>query len=456
MKRGSAWRRRRRGRWRCALLAPAGAARRSRTARSGAGSRAPPGGPPPAADGAERDDIARVLERVEAEEDAGRLESACAHARAGVAPLRGRRARRRPGFAWASCGSQLGRYREAAAAYAAVVADGAADAAVYANFAEVLMAAGRLPDAEARYRDAISARRPIWASAIAASARTSWRSPTTGWRSRWIATSSRSPRARRCCARWRTIRRRRCSRSRRRRAATCSSFPTATSFYYLGLAAEAEGRDGDAEAAFREFIARAPREPLGARRGGAPRQEADGAARRAPAPAERCRGSSRTEPCWRRAASRRRSSTPPGATSCRFSTNAWTACACRRTRRCASRSRWTSTRAEKLTRVIAKVPAPFDERFARCVESATKTAAALLGVPAGAADDGAHRDGHRRPVERSPRAPIPAVARTGGRRGIRGRSWCAARSRVTSPSKGRSAWARAASPRSWGRSCPRG
>ena len=35
----------------------------------------------------------------------------------------------------------------------------------------------------------------------------------------------------------------------------------------------------------------------------------------------------------------------------------------------------------KLTRVIAKVPAPFDERFARCVESATKEHL-RFGVPA--------------------------------------------------------------------------
>ena len=56
--------------------------------------------------------------------------------------------------------------------------------------------------------------------------------------------------------------------------------PDGDVFYYLGLAAEAEGRDGDAEAAFREFIARAPREPLGARRRGAPRQESRGARRR--------------------------------------------------------------------------------------------------------------------------------------------------------------------------------
>ena len=35
--------------------------------------------------------------------------------------------------------------------------------------------------------------------------------------------------------------------------------PDGEVLYYVGLAAEVEGRDGDAEAAFREFITRAPR-----------------------------------------------------------------------------------------------------------------------------------------------------------------------------------------------------
>ncbi len=48
------------------------------------------------------------------------------------------------------------RYDAAARAYAAALAAGASDAAVYANLAEVLMADGRLGEAEARYRDAIA------------------------------------------------------------------------------------------------------------------------------------------------------------------------------------------------------------------------------------------------------------------------------------------------------------
>jgi tetratricopeptide (TPR) repeat protein len=52
--------------------------------------------------------------------------------------------------------TKAGRYDAAARAYAAALAAGASDAAVYTNLAEVLMADGRLGEAEARYRDAIA------------------------------------------------------------------------------------------------------------------------------------------------------------------------------------------------------------------------------------------------------------------------------------------------------------
>jgi tetratricopeptide (TPR) repeat protein len=51
--------------------------------------------------------------------------------------------------------SKLGRYREAVASYDAQIALGEADATVYANAAELLMALGRLGEAEDRYREAI-------------------------------------------------------------------------------------------------------------------------------------------------------------------------------------------------------------------------------------------------------------------------------------------------------------
>ena len=198
-----------------------------------------------------------MLERADGEESAGRLESACAMLERALPRYAG--AER--AAAWFRLGivrTRLGRYREAAAAYAAVVADGAADAAVYANFAEVLMAAGRLPDAQARYRDAISAatdlgvgdrRERVHELALAyyglavaldrdeqplaareAMLRALENDPTTA-----VLKIASTP------------------------GGDFFFVPDGDVFYYLGLAAEAEGRDGDAEAAFREFIARAPR-----------------------------------------------------------------------------------------------------------------------------------------------------------------------------------------------------
>jgi tetratricopeptide (TPR) repeat protein len=52
--------------------------------------------------------------------------------------------------------TKQGRYDAAAKAYGAAITLGAADPAVYMNLAEVLMAEGRLAEAEARYRDAIA------------------------------------------------------------------------------------------------------------------------------------------------------------------------------------------------------------------------------------------------------------------------------------------------------------
>ena len=60
-------------------------------------------------------------------------------------------------FRLAVARSRLGRHREAAAAYAGAVADGAGDSTIYTNLGEVLMADGRLSEAQARYRDAIAA-----------------------------------------------------------------------------------------------------------------------------------------------------------------------------------------------------------------------------------------------------------------------------------------------------------
>ena len=124
-----------------------------------------------------------------------------------------------------------GRYAEAAAGLREAAADEvpAAPRTVYANLAEVLMADGRLADAEARYRDAVAVARQRAHRESAGRARRTWRSPTTGspWRS--IATGSRGrarddrPRARAGSGRGGAQRRRRLP------TGICSSSPTATS-----------------------------------------------------------------------------------------------------------------------------------------------------------------------------------------------------------------------------------
>jgi tetratricopeptide (TPR) repeat protein len=157
--------------------------------------------------------------------------------------------------------AQRGAYREAAAAYGMAVIQGRAGngaaADVYANLGEVLMADGRLGEAEARYRDAI---------AVATSETTGERRP----RSQDLALAyyglavaldrDRQPGA---------------AREAMARALAQDPggavlkvavvpnrdlffVPDGDVYYYLGLAAEVEGRSLDAASAFGEFLSRRP------------------------------------------------------------------------------------------------------------------------------------------------------------------------------------------------------
>ena len=320
---------------------------RPRTARSGARSAGPPGPGRPPRRGWCRGDIARGART-------RRQRGVVRPARRAPARMLERALPRFAGAertaAWFRLGivrSKLGRYREAAVAYAAVVADGAADSAVYSNFAEVLMAAGRLPDAEARYRDAISAANDLGVGdrrerahelALAyyglAVALDRDEQPIAA-RETMLRALAHDPTA-----------------AVLKIAATPGGdlffVPDGDVLYYLGLAAEAEGRDGDAAGGLsrvrRARAARAAgRAPPRRTSREAGRRDAGDPARPAAAPRILAHGTVLATGGIAGAARRRRLARPAR----RFSTSAWTACACRRGRRCASRSRWTSTRAER-------------------------------------------------------------------------------------------------------------
>jgi tetratricopeptide (TPR) repeat protein len=328
---------------------------------SGAGS--------PARSAPERDDISRVLERVEAEETAERLDAACAMLERALPRFEGAE-RMAIWFRLAVVRTKLGRYRDAASAYTAVVADGAADSAAYSNFAEVLMAAGRLPEAEARYRDAIAAagdlgvgdrRERFHELALAyyglAVALDRDEKPVAA-REAMMRALAHDPTA-----------------SVLKVASVAGSdvffVPAGDIFYYLGLAAEAEGRDGDAEAAFREFIERAPRgrwtraaeahlakKPGGARRPSASAASPPRVLSHGTVLATGGIAAPLVDAAWR--------DQMPILDECldgvRLAPHA--------TLRIAIEMDVDAR--GKLTRVIAKVPAPLDERFAHCVESTTK------------------------------------------------------------------------------------
>jgi tetratricopeptide (TPR) repeat protein len=332
-------------------------------------------GPARAGDRADRDDIAALLERVEAAEASGRFDAACALLERALPRYTG--AER--SAAWFRLGvvrSKLGRYREAAVAYAAVVADGAADSAVYSNYAEVLMAAGRLPDAEARYRDAISA-----ASDLGVGDR---RERTHELAMAYYGLAVALDRDEQPIAAREAMQRALAhdpTAAVLRLASTSGGdlffIPDGDVFYYVGLAAEAEGRDGDAEAAFREFIAHAPRSRwaraaeahLGKKGAGGP---AGAGKRRAFAAGEAiprvvAHGTVLAtggipapliDAAWR--------DQLPILDDCLDGVRLPT----RATLRIAIEMDVDAR--GNLTRVIVKAPAPFDERFSHCVESATK------------------------------------------------------------------------------------
>jgi tetratricopeptide (TPR) repeat protein len=160
--------------------------------------------------------------------------------------------------------SRAGQLAPALAAYERLIALGAADAATYGNAAELLMALGRLGEAEERYREAIrldtqaaTAGRLDGAPGLVFSTyglavaldRAGRVGPAREMMSRALALDPR-------LARLRTA---------ERPGGDVFFLPDGDVFYYIGLASEIAGRTDDAGAAFQEFLGRLPRSPFAAR-----------------------------------------------------------------------------------------------------------------------------------------------------------------------------------------------
>jgi tetratricopeptide (TPR) repeat protein len=173
------------------------------------------------------------------------------------------------GPAASSCWFQLGvarsraaRFADALVAYERLISLADADAAAYANTAELLMVLGRLPEAEARYREAIELDTPASGRienpyGLALS--------TYGLAVALDRDDERDA-AREMMARALTLDPRHAKLTAAEQAGADVFFiPEGDVYYYLGLASELGGHVDDAEAAFQEFLARLPRSPWAGR-----------------------------------------------------------------------------------------------------------------------------------------------------------------------------------------------
>jgi tetratricopeptide (TPR) repeat protein len=210
------------------------------------------------------DDFRALMLLAEASARAGRpaatltaLERAC--------PL----APRGPGAAscWFRLGverSRQGRFAQGLAAYERLIATGDADAAAHANAAELLMAEGRLGEAEERYREAI---RLETATPLAGRIETSHAlTLATYGLAVALDRAGQVVAAREMMARALVL-------DPRHATLTAAEQPDADVFfvpegdvyYYIGLAAEAAGDPDEGAAAFQEFLRRQPRAGSAAR-----------------------------------------------------------------------------------------------------------------------------------------------------------------------------------------------
>jgi tetratricopeptide (TPR) repeat protein len=154
--------------------------------------------------------------------------------------------------------SRLGHYAAAVADYDRQIALGEADAAAYANSAEILMALGRLAEAEDRYHEAIRL------DELAPDRRAREHSLTLSYYGLGVALDrdDQPVAAREMMARAVALDPKLARLTLAQQPGSDVFFiPDGDVFYYLGLAAEVAGHAGDAEVGFREFVIRFPQSP---------------------------------------------------------------------------------------------------------------------------------------------------------------------------------------------------
>jgi tetratricopeptide (TPR) repeat protein len=154
--------------------------------------------------------------------------------------------------------SRLGQLEDALRAYERLIALGEADGAAYANAGEILMALGRLEEAEARYREAIRQDAPTPSAARRENAH--GLTLSTYGLAVVLDRAGRPGPAREMMGRALLLDPRLAKlRAAEQPGGDVFFLPEGDVFYYLGLASEIAGRVDDAEAAYQEFLGRLPK-----------------------------------------------------------------------------------------------------------------------------------------------------------------------------------------------------
>jgi tetratricopeptide (TPR) repeat protein len=160
--------------------------------------------------------------------------------------------------------SRQGRLEGALVAYESLIGTGDADASTYANAAELLMALGRLAEAEERYREAIRLDTPT--PALGRIETSHALTLATYGLAVALDRAGQPDAAREMMARALVLDPRHATLTAAEQPAADVFFiPEGDVYYYLGLGAEVAGEVDDGKAAFQEFLARLPRGPWAGR-----------------------------------------------------------------------------------------------------------------------------------------------------------------------------------------------